>query len=282
MVDKNLYKRILTLQAYSKIEHNNPYVIHLKNNKQELIFFGVDHSRNPKDAEYQRIGELFKSLIDSHSKRKIIVLLENFIPPRLFKTSEEMIKSFGESGFVYYIAKKSGIAVICPEPKSAEILKIAASVTNKKIEIAAWALLNSINWRLKENNHLLKEDIEATKKVLIAINKSLKMLKRITPEKLFAILSLKINFEAKRNILPSSLNDLTTVKLNSKLIKNLQNPFINQTKINNAGAEVNRARDYFIARSIIKQIKSGKSVFAVFGSDHVVCQEKVIRKYFKK
>ncbi len=282
MLNRNLYKKILTLRDYSKIRHTNPYVIHLKNNKQEIIFFGTKHSWGPKDAKYQRIEKLFKSLIDSHPKRKIVALIENFVPPKFLKTPEEMIGSFGESGFVYYIARKANIAVICPEPNPAELLEAGALATNDKIGVAAWAFLNAINWMLRKNNPLLKEDIKATQSVLTAINESLKISKGKNPEKLLKILTSKINSEVKRKILPSSFDNLTRAKLDSEFIKKLQDPFIKQANISDAGMEVNRARDYFIAQAIIKQIKNGKSVFAVFGINHVVCEKNVVLEAFKK
>ncbi|OGX07172.1 MAG: hypothetical protein A2Z88_01945 [Omnitrophica WOR_2 bacterium GWA2_47_8] len=63
--------------------------------------------------------------------------------------------------------------------------------------------------------------------------------------------------------------------------KKLQNPFEKGSVFNDVGSEINKARDYFIARNILKNLNEGKSVLAVFGANHVIAQKKIFEAYFK-
>lgn len=64
-------------------------------------------------------------------------------------------------------------------------------------------------------------------------------------------------------------------------LKNIQSPFLNKARINKVGGFINLARDFFIVSAILNKLGAGKNVLAVFGANHVVAQEKVLKEYFK-
>jgi hypothetical protein len=82
--------------------------------------------------------------------------------------------------------------------------------------------------------------------------------------------------------LPLDFKDLVNKKLPVQIICQLQNPSTDKTIFNRVGAEINLARDYFFIIQILSRLKKGKSIFGVLGTNHVVAQEKVYRKFFRK
>jgi len=216
MIDKFISKNLITTQEYAKIKHKTPYVLNVSKNKQEIVYFGSRHSKNPKDKQFSKIEILFNKFLNKHNKRDIVIILENYTP-HLILSRNEMIKNFGETGLLYFLAQKHKLKTICPEPSQKQILEFVKSRKNKKRNILLWIFLNIISNKFK-----LKE------------------------------------------------------------IKKLQDPFIKFSELNKIGADFNLARDYYISKGILKQLKSNYSIFAVFGANHVVCQEKVIRRFLEK
>lgn len=216
MIDKIISKNLVTTQEYVRIKHKIPYILNISKEKQEIVYFGSKHSKNPKDKQFSKIENLFNKFLNKHNKKDIVIILENYTPS-LVLPKNEMVEKFGETGLVYFLAQKHNLKTICPEPSQKQILEFVKSRKNKKRNILLWISLNIISNKFK-----MKE------------------------------------------------------------IKKLQDPFIKFSELNKVGADFNLARDYYISKGILKQLKSDYNVFAVFGANHVICQEKVIRLFFDK
>jgi hypothetical protein len=213
-IERNIAKNLIPLQKYAKLKHKKPYLFNFFKGKQEIFYLGVEHSKNPKNKQFSEIENWFNKFLNTHKKKDIVIILENYTPS-LVLPKNEMIEKFGETGLVYFLAQKHNLKTICPEPSQKQILKFVKSRKNKTRNILLWIFLNIISNKFK-----LKE------------------------------------------------------------IKKLQDPFIKFSELNKIGADFNLARDYYISKEILKQLKSGYSVFAVFGVNHVICQEPVLRKWF--
>lgn len=276
----NIYKQILTTQEYSKINHKTPYVINLKNEDVELLFFGSSHINNINHPDALKIVDAYKEFNARH-RDKMVVIIENFLPPELLNSETEMIEKFGESGLVYYLAKKNRVNIICPEPKNSDILKKASDVVGDKELVGSWAFINYLYQIIKKTNPISLDNREQIRSVLKNIGQDIDLKNNKAPEDIYKTFSEKINSSTK-GPLPDELDYLFKTKVDLSEIKKLQDPFIEGSDINMAGAEVNRARDYFITKSILKELENKNNTFAVFGSNHAVSQEPVFNIFFKK
>jgi hypothetical protein len=269
---KELIGNILLLKDCIKLKHPQEYILNLKNKQQELLIFGCPHSFDPTDKKFQEIEFLFKEFYHNNKKKKIEVVVERFIPP-VIKSKTKMIQNFDDTGFIAYLARPKKIEVFCPEPTSQEILNFVLQRGCDKINIAAWVLLNILCTKKILNIKNIGQIIVT----LIQIKKQL----GLKDEFLNSIVK-KINSVAKKKILPLDFKDLVNKKLPVQIICQLQNPSTDKTIFNRVGAEINLARDYFFIIQILSRLKKGKSIFGVLGTNHVVAQEKVYRKFFRK
>ncbi|MBI2628074.1 MAG: hypothetical protein HYW71_01395 [Candidatus Niyogibacteria bacterium] len=274
-IEKTILKNLIPLQKYTKLRHKNPYLLNFFKGKQEIFYLGIEHSRNLKNKQFKLIEESLRKFLNRHEKNKIVIFLESFIPP-LINNREKMIINFGETGLIYLISVREKLKVFCPEPSQEQNLDFVKNRKHNAIDIFLWIFINILYNKLAtKKRKKLTEKI--TKETFTVIKKIIKTQKKFGIEKEFAKqLNLILRNKTKKSFF-EILNELTL-----KEIKKLQDPFIKFSKLNKIGADFNLARDYYISKEIIKQLKRNKNIFAVFGKNHVICQEPILKKYFKK
>lgn len=268
-------KNLIPLQKYIKLKHKNPYLLNFFREKQEILYLGVKHSKNTKNRQFKVIEKLLREFLNRHAKSEVIIFLESFIPP-LINNRDKMIINFGETGLIYLISAGEKLKMICPEPSQKQVLTFVKNRNHNIIDILLWIFINIFYNKLmaKKENNLTKE---LFKESLMVVKKITKIQKESNLEKKFV---KQLNLILRNKTKKSLFNIL--IRLTLKEIKKLQNPFIKFSKLNKIGADFNLARDYYISKEIIKQLKKNKSIFAVFGANHVFCQEPILKKYFKK
>src|SRR3989344_4070087 len=89
---------ILTHQEYSRLKYKIPYILDFKKNNQEMLYIGVEHSRDYNAKQYSEIESLFEKFLKQYPSDTIIIAIENFIPSAQ-KSKNDSIVSYGESGF---------------------------------------------------------------------------------------------------------------------------------------------------------------------------------------
>lgn len=278
-MDWKTYRAILPYPAYIKRKHPKPLILKIQKDHHNLLLYGTAHFNSAKNKEFKKLTEAFNEFAKISPKKETVVLIEKFTPPPMLRSPEEMLTKYGESGLIYYLGKKSGLKIICLEPDIKNVLKLASRVCEKE-KVMAWILLNQIFWKTKKSNPIKGDDIASIKKTLEFINTLFKT-KRSSAD-IYFILAKSINKSVKKDLLPIELADLGIKKLNTKLIKNTQDPFRRGTAINDAGVEINRSRDYLMFKAIEKEISPKKSLFVVMGANHVYCQKGAVKGMLAK
>jgi len=268
---KNL---IIPPQIWTNIKYKKPYILTLKNKKQELLCFGLEHSKNPRDEQFVRIEKLFNKFISRNSFKKNMVILTEGALLKKVEEKEKMIEKYGEIGILTYLAKKNEIEIESIEPLFKEMIKVTKEKRFKEKKIALWVAVNVLWGKLrqsKEKRNLSMEDIKKSEKNLRVIYKNigLNILKK--REEITNFLKKEFKKETKKDIFNLKITEL----------KECQSPFLDKTTINNVSSYVNFAKDYLIAEKILKKLKLGKNIFVVLGHNHIVAQEPAFRSFFK-
>ena len=276
----NILDAILTPQEYSQLKYKTPYILDFKKNNQEMLYIGVEHSRDYNAKQYLEIESLFEKFLKQYPSDTIIIAIENFIPPAQ-KSKNDSIVSYGESGLLLYLAKKYKLNYFCPEPTQDNIIQyILDKNLFKKEDIALWIFLNTLFNVLKKTPIIGEKELLFLDSIISSIVQRFESKK--TDKYYWPLFIKRLREITGSDVLPNSANDLRFKQINIKLIEQLQNPFIKETILNDIGSMINYARDRFIADSIIKTIAHGKNIFAVFGVNHVVAQEPALRLIFSK
>ena len=251
-----------------KIKYKIPYILNLKNNNRELLCFGSQHSHNPENKQFLKIEKLLYKFIKNKKKENIIILTEGIVPEKTEK-KEVMIKKYKEIGILAYLAKENNIKIKSVEPSFKDLIKGVKKEKMKKERIALWIAVN-ILWG-KQKRNLKINDLKDLGKNLLLIYKNLNLNVLKKREDIVNFLINEFKKETGKNIIGVKKSDLN----------NCQSPFIKKTAINNISSRVNFAKDYLMAKEIIKELKRGKSIFAVFGHNHVAAQEPALKDFFK-
>lgn len=273
------------------MKYKVPYILKLKKGKRELIYFGSKHSKNPSAAQFKKIEKLFTIFRKANIKSNAVILIENFLP-KLEKSKSTMIKKYGESGLLQYFAHRYGIPSMCPEPTHFDLTKLLiAGYKFKKSDVAEWIFLNIlVNTHRDKLNFANKNLLKPLLKTCVFIEKitGLKRIRAVSGassegyiSKIDKYYTRQINKRFK-NVLPNSIALFSKQKIQLKKLKKIQNPFIKGGVYNDIACAANNIRDRFIAKAIINELQSGKSVFTVFGANHAFAQKPALKTYFSK
>lgn len=87
---------------------SHPYIIHLKNDKKEIVFIGCDHSNNPALKQFSLIEQYFINL-----KPQIAFNEGGELPDSIhFASMQEAIAQHGETGCLKYLCDTAGIKMV--------------------------------------------------------------------------------------------------------------------------------------------------------------------------
>lgn len=283
-ITNNILNDIISASKIAKRKYKIPYIF---KRSKIIIYIGVNHSNNPKKPQFKLIKRLFQKFI-ADNKNNTVVILENFIP-YVKDSGDEMIKSFGETGLVAYLAEKYGIDKIAVELDQTSMLNFVERKF-KKLDIALWIFLNYVSVRFNSVDKLSQKEIVSFISILdkqLKINKLEKVAdvsnrKNAIEKYYFRVWRKKLLTISGCEYLPRIIKTIKKNNLDLAAIKKLQNPWQEKTLLNKIGAEMNDARDRFILLSILKLLASGKKIFAVFGANHVVAQEPVLKLFIKR
>jgi len=270
-INQNVIKNILTIINYSSRKYRSPYILNLQKQNQGLLIYGCKHSNNYKDKKFRKIEQLFHKFLDEYGKKETMIIIEGDIPEKNYPL-EKMVSKYRESGFMYKLAIENSVKKISVEPTLREIKSFVLNRRHKKIDILTWIFCNMLVNKLKISKKITIKDIDDFKKIIETfLNNDKDIYKKIVA---------RINYFSGKNILPENIYLLTKFNLNLRLLKGIEDPFINNTSINLVGADFNLARDYFMAKKILYLLEKKKNIFGVLGLNHVVSQASVIKKYF--
>src|SRR5690349_5775699 len=100
---------IMGYKEYGTIRHERPFILKFSSGKGSLLYFGIGHVYDPKDAQIARLEKEFLEF------RPTLLLNESGTPP-VAETAEQAIEKYGEPGLMSFLAKKHNIPIKSLDP----------------------------------------------------------------------------------------------------------------------------------------------------------------------
>lgn len=238
----------------------------IRRRPQYIFCFGAVHVYNPNHRQFLAIEKFWKTFLTLTKKQKRIVFVEGGKRP-LARTKRGAIENGGEGDFMLWLAEKAGVTVDSPEPlQYEEYRELEKQFSREEIELYYFTR-HAYQW-----NRFSKKPPFAD-----YINGFLKQDTRQSRSKKFdfSLENMKTIFRKKlgRSFKP---NDKT-------FFYSIINPHYTKTVINKVSKVSGEIRDDYIAKNIIRQWNSGKSIFSVYGNGHIPALKKyLVNRIIKK
>jgi hypothetical protein len=246
------YTGLISWEDYYAKTRNGPYILELDTNKGSLVYFGVFHSVDKKDPQFTEIEEKWENF------RPTVAYCEGSIWP-LEKSKTEAIRKHGEQGLLRFLAARDKVSIRCIEPsREKEAMYLFKYFPPEQVKVY-YVLRQAVV------NRMLQKD----SRDLSYVNHILQSFSKLEYYRCY----------------PSNLEEFTNLvaQLFPKL-KNWQNipgSYFKNYDPENFLSRIHRAindyRDQNMLATLIRELKSGKRIFAVVGRSHVVRQEPVLR-----
>lgn len=234
----------------------------ITNNKQILFYFGANHSRDLKNAQYPALKEYWNKFLDITKDRPKIVFMEGGLRS-VMKSEEEAILTGSEGNLITLFSHQAGITVKSPDLGPEDLLT-KLPLFSKEEAFLYWFL----GWLDNYQKHAdPKPDfIQSVEKWFenqrqkdrwVGVDISLTGMKDLYKK------VLGKEFDEKQ-----SNNDLV-------------NPNRSETKINKISRAYSDLREINIVSEIKNEWDKGSSVFVVFGRGHLIIQKPALEELLK-
>jgi len=237
----------------------NKWSLNIDGATGKLAYFGAQHLDDPADSQFSAIKALWEKT------KPTVAFFEG--PNRgAEETDTGTIRKFGESGYVRYLAKRSGISSYSLEPPPAELYKyLATKYPQEKVD--TYFLLSEA-MRLRTRKNYDKGQIEKEVEVMIA--------------KLTALLGAKPAVSSIAELEAAYKKYWGSAKEWWQAPKEWFDP--NKTSAQTGGIftnDINKLssdyRDIYMYKLLAGQVNKGERVIAVIGRNHIPMQEAALR-----
>jgi hypothetical protein len=233
------------------------------NSTQSFYFFGMVHTNNPDDSQFNSLKEVWSGFLKNKSRKEIIVFTEGTIRTAISNFDDSVIK-FGESGGIQWLAKEAKIECVCPEPNNEEQRRDLCVRFDSNSVAYSMIVQNLSSWYrhadLLSFNEILVKTIEREAKFsdIYGFSPDIDWFNDYH-KKIFG----------KR-------------KIEDRLfLDSISDPRKDDTLINKIISLRTELRNKRILHSIIEAWKSGKSIFIVYGKGHLDILEDPLKKLLK-
>ena len=254
-------KKLISVEEYGKIKHENPYLYKLESESgRQLLFFGAKHSADPDEPQFIRIKESLESfnpdlvMVDAAPGPK--VSREEFNNGILEQDLNEVIKRRGDPGFTIRVAVENDIPWFCPEPNPRKEFEFLFEKGFTKEEIQAWALFRNIPVFNKRRGDRTFDEFTET-----AINGFLDKSGWKLEASIDQIIKIGIEMIGEEVDVENDMN-----------IHKYTNPG-NKNKMQQLSSLSWRFRDEVILENIAEKLEDYNKLFVVYGSSHAVVLE---------
>ena len=248
-------QQILSYKQYASIQHKNPYVLEFHVGTGALLFYGAEHTGDPKDPQ---IADIERRWAAFHTT---VAYNEGGNPPTP-RDPEDAVHKYAEAGFLRYLAGRDQVPVATFEPSfddeisylvkhySPEQLKtfyVLRQVTEaRRLQDSTASDDRTKNWLA---DYLPAHGLKNSPKTLAELTDTCK---RLFPE----------------------LADW------HKVSENWFDPTESGHYTNELANDSGMFRDQYIFRLLVARARRGDRVFAVIGASHVVVQEPALLMEF--
>jgi hypothetical protein len=243
---------VMTFDEYAKVRHGYPYIVELQIGKGALLYFGAQHTFDPKDAQIAQIEKRWKEF------RPTVAYNEGG-NPSVSKTLDEAVSKSGEPGLVRFLAARDKVPAFSLEPSQVdEAAMLLKTYTSEQVKVY-YALRPIPQFRKRKND----ETIEAF------MTNVLGFLSRISG--LESAPNSVAELEKSCLWLSPQLKDWRDVE------QSWYDPVASHAYTNHISRLSSEFRDLHMVKLLIDEVKQGKRVFAVVGGSHVVMQERALK-----
>ena len=257
---------ILSYDQYTEIEKRGftvPYLVEITRPNQSLLFYGSEHTNDPKHPQFQDIEERWNRFVTTSSEP--IALVEGRFDEVSDDATKDNIKSIvdgGEAQFVVHLARKDGIEVVSPEPDRVwEANELAKEFGRDNVVF--YYFIRQIGWW---NGLTDMPDVK------LEANKMLGIM-----EKSYNWNDVDFSIERMAAI-HNELFDKLFSWDDRQWVYDITTPASQDYVTNELARRSGELRDKHIFEQIIGYWNAGKSLFLVFGSSHAVRLEPALRK----
>ena len=223
-----------------------------------FYFFGAIHTNNPADEQFEQLEQLWNDF-SNKSEGLMIAFVEGAIY-EIPQNYEKSITQYGETGAVCWLALKTNIEVVRPEPGEGEQRKHLSGLFDSNDVAYAIITQNLSGWFRHETSTSFEEAME-------------RVLKREAKfSDIYGFIPNKIWLENQHRKLfeEQELED-------RNFLDTITDPRKNDTLINKIVSARSEMRDEHIFNEIEKAWKSGKNIFIVYGKGHLSKLEKKLK-----
>lgn len=237
----------MTYEEYHALSgHPAPYTYDLRYDDQLLYYFGSEHFyAEATDQQKQSLKDYWQRFLDNTSGARIVLTEGQSIPKNNKLSSEQAaLSSHGEAGLTAYLARREGIPIDTADTPS-EVLK----------------------------SELVKSFGFEHVQYYLAIRYLSEQHKRGTP---IATIEQHLHQNYQYAQLTRTHEDLFSGEFNTEdtlFFDAIRRPGWRTTRINRVAQEAGYIRNRNAIERIMKELRSNKHVFVVFGATHAVMQE---------
>ena len=240
-----------------------PYLFHKTKENQILYYIGSKHIYDPTITDWNVIDHYWHKFRKLTESQKRITLVEGGNKRLKYRDPLKM-REWGESYYLWSLAKKYNIEVTSPEPNRIEQMKYL-NKRFSKIDIVTTLFVEQLcAYGVKTN------DIDEIKANLSSFLHYLES-KSMWNKDLFEIKTIANNF---RKITGKRL-DLEDHDFH----KELGNPYLKNNLINKITYKKSSYRDKYILEKIKQLWQQHYSIFIIYGKNHAIAHELVINSW---
>ncbi|MSR88009.1 MAG: hypothetical protein EXS69_02520 [Candidatus Zambryskibacteria bacterium] len=258
MVNKNL---LLPREKYAEVSQQygpSPFTFEIKNEKQVLFYFAANHSHDSNNHQYPILREYWDRFLKATEGKEKVVLVEGGVR-RIEKDEEVAVRRGSEGSLITFLANKANVPVISPDPSLEKLAEQFPDVS--KEEVLLMRFINKVDSFQRHSLSGTFEDVmedwckqrrgmETWKDIDISLPNMEEIYKRV----------LGKDFDLKDNM------------------NQLADPNKTGTRMNEVATLLTDAREISIVSEIERCWKEGKSIFAIFGSGHLIAQRPALEK----
>lgn len=248
---------ILTYKQYASIQHKSPYILQFNTGSGSLLFYGAEHTGDPKDRQIADIERRWTAF------HPTVAYNEGGDPPTL-DDPDAAVKQYAEPGFLRFLAGRDHIPVATFEPSFDDEVAYALKNYSRQQVKVFYALRQVTEARVAAGTTPLEERIKDWLSNYLpdhGLKNSPNTLEEFT--------------ESCKSLFP----DLTDWR---KVSEDWFDPTQSGHYTNDLANDTGVFRDKHIFHVLVERAKRGDRVFAVIGASHVVVQEAALMRVLGK